>query len=322
MPPPTTLPVGLASLGVPVLGQQVSPAPLSTRPIALPCGYGPALQIDGTSESTSVTGSLGDLIDLQPMNVRVCGTPVAFSVGRHTISFPAGSAFRMTSLFVDSSQKVSAGVRPVRSARVLSWSSSSRKVAVGAGSTTYLQVAQNFSAGWVATFDGKTLAPVVLDGWEQGWMVPAGTAGTVSMTFTPDHLYRAGLLLGGLLLVLLFVLALVGRDRSATDPIGPRRKLPVAALAVVAGFVAVCVGGWLALLLVPLVAIVHRWGDDVDGGNRGHRIRHRRCDRRSGSRRRHSSPQGDIRRSGSIVVSTRTLRGAERRDRRRTSTAG
>ena len=138
-----------------------------------------------------------------------------------------------------------------------------RTVAVGAGPPTYLQLAQNYSGGWVAAFHGRTLEPVRLDGWEQGWILPGGAAGTVTMTFTPDAPYRVGLAIGALLLVVLALLALIRGGRPELEAVGPRRRLPRWALAAGALVVGVAVAGWVALALVPLVVAARRWGTDV-----------------------------------------------------------
>ncbi len=261
-PSPIALPVGLASISIPAVTDHTPTAPAPSTPIDLACGTGPVVQIDGTPVETSISGTLGNLIDLQPMNLTGCTPTVALAAGRHVISFPSGSALRMTGLLLRSPQS---GVFPpqnpaIRSVRITSWSPAKRTLAVGAGGATYVQVADNFSPGWVATLGGRTLAPVRLDGWEQGWIVPAGDAGTVTMIFTPDHAYRVALLLGALLLVLLGLLAFAGPNRSREDPIGQRRRLPVWLLASGAAIVALCVGGVLVFLLVPLIAIAHRWG--------------------------------------------------------------
>lgn len=145
----------------------------------------------------------------------------------------------------------------------MAWGPSVRRVAVGAGAASYLQVAQNYSGGWVAALHGRTLQPVRLDGWEQGWILPGGAAGTVTMTFTPDATYRAGLALGALFLVVLALLALIGDRRPGLEPVGPRRRLPTWALTAGALVVAVAVAGWLAVALVVLVVAARRWGTDV-----------------------------------------------------------
>ena len=113
----------------------------------------------------------------------------------------------------------------------MSWTPGKRTLRIGAGPATYVQVAQNFNTGWVATLDGRTLKAVSLSGWEQGWIVPAGVSGVMTMKFEPDQTYRAALLIGGLFLLALFILALAKGDRSRSRPIGPREKLPAIALA-------------------------------------------------------------------------------------------
>lgn len=134
---------------------------------------------------------------------------------------------------------------------------------VSAGAATYVQISQNYSDGWVATLHDRTLSPVRLDGWEQGWIVPAGAAGTVTMTFTPDGIYRASLALGAFLLVALAILAFALSNQSRLDPSGPRRSPSNWLLAAGAAVATVAVGGWLALVLVPLLAAAYRWGSDV-----------------------------------------------------------
>jgi arabinofuranan 3-O-arabinosyltransferase len=259
---PLPLPVGLSSIGVPALAA-TPPTPFSpSTPIALGCGSGPMVTIDGNAVSTSVTGTLGNLIDLQPMTIHGCTLAgVQLTAGMHVISFPAGSPFLVTGLLARSPTATPApGGSAPRSARVVTWSPSRRSVLVGAGPATYLQVAQNFNPGWVATLGGRSLTAVRLDGWQQGWLVPAGGAGTMTMTFTPDHTYRAALLLGGLFLVLLAILAVAGRGRSPAAPVGPRQRVGVWVLAAAAALIGISVGGWLALALVPLVLVARRWG--------------------------------------------------------------
>lgn len=265
---PVRVPVGLQSIGVPAVTTTTLPASGASAPVTFPCGDGPTVYIDGVAQKTSVTGIYGDLLDLKPMTYRVCQQPsVPLAAGSHIISFKPGGSFQVTGLTAQDQTSV-AGTKaivdtPRRTARITSWNPQHRTVAVSAGPATFVQVSQNFSTGWVATFDGHKLTPVRLDGWQQGWIVPAGAAGTVAMNFSPDSGYRLGLGFGALLLVVLALLAFTGKRRSSLTSVGPRRRLPGWALAVGGGIVAIAVGGWLALVLVPLVAVAHRWGGRV-----------------------------------------------------------
>lgn len=83
-----------------------------------------------------------------------------------------------------------------------------------------LVVPESINGGWAArTQDGRRLAPVTVNGWQQGWVLPAGTEGTVTLTFGPNRTYRLGMA-GGLALLPLLALLAWGRARRAggNDP--------------------------------------------------------------------------------------------------------
>src|SRR5262249_59338260 len=85
-----------------------------------------------------------------------------------------------------------------------------------------LVVHENANAGWQATVNGRALPALRVDGWQQGWLVPAGTSGRVTLRYAPDRLYRLSLLAGLLGVVLLLGLALLpeGRPGPHTSPDG------------------------------------------------------------------------------------------------------
>ena len=56
---------------------------------------------------------------------------------------------------------------------------------------------ENANDGWRATLGGRELTPLRVDGWMQGYLLPAGDGGRVTMEFTPNRLYQAGLGIGG-----------------------------------------------------------------------------------------------------------------------------
>ena len=107
---------------------------------------------------------------------------------------------------------------------------------------------ESLNTGWVAhTSAGTRLTPVAVNGWQQGWVVPAGTSGTITLTFAPNSLYRAGLAGGLALLPLLALMAWWPqrrrpRDDPAARPWAPGPWAAVAVLAagaVIAGVVGV-----------------------------------------------------------------------------------
>jgi arabinofuranan 3-O-arabinosyltransferase len=131
---------------------------------------------------------------------------------------------------------------------------------VSAGPATYLAVAQNYNSGWTATLRGHTLTPIRLDGWQQGYVVPAGSAGVVTMVMAPDGIFRLLLALGAALLVALLALALLPGRRKVNDTGGPRAMPSRWVLFVGALVVLGLIAGPLALVAVPLVFIGRTWG--------------------------------------------------------------
>lgn len=260
-------PVGLRALRIPALGNVPPPAP-DTAPLTLPCGQGPALQVDGSVLPTAVTGTVSQLRDLQPMSLRVCTGPVQIGPGEHLLEAgPSSGAFKITGVIArgpsaPATPALSSAVAPPRQAKVAGpWTARHRTVRLGAGPASYLVVAQNYNAGWRATFDGRTLTPVRVDGWQQAWMVPAGAAGTVTMVYMPDAAYRAALAVGAVLLVALGLLALLRRRRKAPlPPPAAARRVPRLVLAVLGVAVLAAVAGPLALTVVPLALVGYRWG--------------------------------------------------------------
>ena len=261
------LPVGLSRIAIPALNATVAP-PLDTdAPVTLPCGQGPFIQIDGTSIPTALSGTLGDLVDLKPMRMVACPSTrggVNLAAGAHT--FAAANFFRsfeVTSVSMQSAAPVTLSTPRARTARIQSWNAENRSLKVSAGPATYLAVAQNYNAGWTATLDGQTLKPIRLDGWQQGYVIPAGSAGVVKMVMAPDRIFRLLLALGAALLVLLLALALLPGRRKVTDVSEPgampaRWVLFVGTLVVLG-----LISGPLALVAVPLVLIGRKWGRGI-----------------------------------------------------------
>ncbi len=270
---PVPLPVGFAELRV---NGDTNVFTDAATPVRLPCGHGPAVTVDGTSHATAVRGSLGGLVAGGLLRLRVCGDGLSLSAGSHRVVAAPTRSFAVSSLTLtpdDIGTSSSAGTSRV-SVTATDWGTADRTVTVTGNETepVLLDVHENDNAGWVATADGKTLTAVRLDGWQQGWLVPAGVA-TVHLTYRPDSLYRAGLVGSAVLLVVLVVLAVLPsrRPRSGVrwqrEP-GRRQQVvevvAMLALGVLAGGIwfvlAVAVAGALRLLRagrwLPLVAAI------------------------------------------------------------------
>lgn len=84
----------------------------------------------------------------------------------------------------------------------------SGELRIGAGPARVAALTQGFNKGWHGTIGGRDVATVRVDGWRQGFLVPAGPAAVVRVQFGPTWWQRAGLLTGAgavLLLAMLFL---------------------------------------------------------------------------------------------------------------------
>ncbi|MEV7471175.1 glycosyltransferase [Streptomyces kronopolitis] len=95
-----------------------------------------------------------------------------------------------------------------------------------------LRLADAADEGWQATLDGTALKPVTVDGWAQGFALPAG-GGTLDLTHENPLGHTLWLWAQGLLAVTLVVLALPGRRREIDDDLP--EDAPAAQAAAVSG---------------------------------------------------------------------------------------
>ena len=216
------LPVGLSRLSIPALAGLHAVRLNPAVGFSLPCGSGPAVTLDGRTFLTSVAGTIGDLTALDPVRVRLCapGSAARLPAGRHRLLAAAPGAFAFTGIaLTDYRGRACAppcgpagGGTRTRTVTVLSWGAGHRVARIGGGPAAYLEVHQNANVGWTATMRGRRLRPVVLDGWQQGFVVPSGTGGIITLSFSPTKLYHIWIIVSGCG-VLALVLAAVGRRR-------------------------------------------------------------------------------------------------------------
>ena len=233
------------------------------RTISLPCGRGPIIGVAGQFVQTSVTTTVGALLDNEPIPARPCRSePITLPAGQQELLISPGPAF-----IVDGVQLAaplagrlgSAGTDRVDSGQ---WTSDRRVVEVPpSDSVRVLVVPESVNPGWIArSVDGSPLTAVTVNGWQQGWVLPAGTEGTLVLSFASNATYRAGLIGGLALLPLLAALAfLPARRTRALAPARPwhpatavRAAALTAAAAMISGVVGALVAG-LALALRQLL---------------------------------------------------------------------
>jgi arabinofuranan 3-O-arabinosyltransferase len=172
--------------------------------VDLPCGSGPTLTAGARTIESRISVSAADLLQLREVEAFPClpdDTAVVLPSRGQRIVAAAGSVAAPTRVsltataYTDRVDTTPARAIPVS---VLSWQDNERTVELPPGEgARVLVVKENVNVGWQATVDGVTLKPITVDGWQQGWVVPAGVSGEIHLTFLPDRAYRVGLF-GGL----------------------------------------------------------------------------------------------------------------------------
>ncbi|MEV8018178.1 glycosyltransferase family 2 protein [Streptomyces sp. NPDC086554] len=88
-----------------------------------------------------------------------------------------------------------------------------------------LRIADAADEGWTATLDGRPLTRTTLDGWAQGFELPA-TGGRVDVTYEGSAGHTGWLWAQGAMAVVLVVLALPGRRRDVDDDLPEEPVIP------------------------------------------------------------------------------------------------
>lgn len=225
------------------------------RAVALPCGKGPIIGVAGQFIQTSVNTTVGALLDGDPIAAEPCQpAPISLPAGQQELVISPGPAFVADGVQLAgplAAQLSTAAMTPVHTTQ---WQSDRRQVDVSAATEQrVLVVPESINRGWTArTADGAALSPITVNGWQQGWVLPPGTSGPVTMVFAANTAYRIGLFGGLALLPLLVLLAFAPArgQRARVDPAAAWQPGPAAAGAAVllvgyliSGFVGVVVLG-------------------------------------------------------------------------------
>ncbi|WP_198663571.1 alpha-(1-_3)-arabinofuranosyltransferase domain-containing protein [Jiangella endophytica] len=244
----SVLPAGVSE--VEVLGADDLRLPVDeSRTVNIACGDGPELVVGGSSVTTRVEATVGDLLRGRRLDVLPCGDgaePVPVDEGALDVVVRSTGAVRPESATlrpVDELPEPSSSL----DVTVQTWDAAAREVVVPVrDEPAVLAVTENLNTGWTATLNGEALEPVRLDGWAQGFVLPVGSAGVVRLTYGPDGPYRWALLAGLGAVLVVGVLAWRGtRVPAAPSPVPAQR---VSGEAVAAG------GGRRARRTVPLGA--------------------------------------------------------------------
>lgn len=225
-----------------------------TRAVTLPCGKGPIIGVAGQFVQTSVDTTVGALLDGEPIPAKPCqSAPITLPAGQQELVISPGPAFVVDGAQLNAPRAAQITTAPRIPAHVTQWQSDRRKVDVSAADEQrVLVVPESRNPGWTArAADGGELKPITVNGWQQGWVLPPGTSGTITLDFAANGAYRIGLFGGLSLLPLLVLLAFLParRPRVPGDPARPWRPGPTATAGAVfvVGFL---VSGFAGVLVV------------------------------------------------------------------------
>jgi arabinofuranan 3-O-arabinosyltransferase len=257
-------PVQISNIEIPGVAQLAEQSP--SAPVRLGCGAGPAIQVNGRAVATRASGTVADIMGGRPMTFTACSA-VPMAAGRDIVTEPEADAFSVQAVTMARSGALAVAGRgaAARAVTAVTWTPSRRVLRVVAGQPSYLIVNENFNAGWRAMLHGRSLQPVRLDGWKQGWLLPAGSRGLVTLTYQPDAQYRAALFAGlGALGVLLLIAAVPFRRRQVVVPVTddepPARPASMRAWALcvvvlLTGLLGLWTGGYAGAALLPAMTL-------------------------------------------------------------------
>jgi arabinofuranan 3-O-arabinosyltransferase len=262
--------IGISELRLPGI-QAASRASTDPKLVQLPCGSGPTMRVDGEVFVTSATTHVASLRELSPVTFRPCGggSAITLASGQHEVVLSSTPRWTAGGIVLRSDAAIEPSGAAPGTADVQRWGSTNRTVQLGPRSTdSVLVVHENVNAGWKAKLNGVALRPVTIDGWQQGYLVPAGSSGLVTIDFGPQRPFRAALLVGVIGICLLGLLAWIPGRRGAV-------RLPMAAasgkvmIPVLGLGLAVAIAGIVVGCLMWLGAYLLSWVISVSLGASG-----------------------------------------------------
>ncbi len=215
--------IGLTGIDIPAITDLYPESVDLNKTITVNCVSGPTLFIDNNQIKFSGTSTLGKFVNQSSIALSPCSeNSITLSQGINKIDTDSGkNLIKLDQIVLGSPPLLSAETTPSRRISIKKWGDVDRSVTIEAGKENILVVNEIFNKGWAATYHGHELNPIQIDGWRQGFYVPSGSAGKVALSFTPNSAYQIGTIIGLILLIGLFVLAMwPDRKKRNYAPVG------------------------------------------------------------------------------------------------------
>ncbi|KRE41314.1 alpha-(1-_3)-arabinofuranosyltransferase domain-containing protein [Knoellia sp. Soil729] len=228
-----------------IVGHPFAP-PVDT--VSSGCGEGPRVTVDGQFVPTAAEGRRDALFGIGAFTWRTCEPVRVAAASSHTLTVDSWRGLAPRSAVLAPERDATAAHSQVVSHRR---PTPTRLTAdLSSGALRVLVMGENANPGWQATLGGSRLAAQVVDGRRQGFVVPTGAAGRLTIEFAPDRAYRWGLGAGSVMAALVVLLA-VWPDRATRRRVarGAKRYGAVPVLTATATATATVV--WCALIAGP-----------------------------------------------------------------------
>ncbi|MBF6176150.1 DUF3367 domain-containing protein [Nocardia blacklockiae] len=264
-------PPGFAEVSV--LGPDYPPPAPLDRPVTVDCEHGPTLAVAGKLVHTTVTATAGELRSGAPVPAQVCGVADRTQAGPEgDFAAENGGEPESTPGTTDVALpggRVDLAVAPtdlfsVDEVKLNRTDAAPQPVSAPPG-TRLLVLPLSSNVGWRAhTADGQDLKPLVVDGWQQAWLVPPDAAGPITVEFPTDRWYRLAIFGGLLLLVPLVALAIPWRTRREQDLDTPPRPWQSRVLGISGlALAALVIGGAAGTALTAAGFVAVRFGSRI-----------------------------------------------------------
>lgn len=191
---PSVLPVGIVEVGID--GLEAPPTP---DRIDEACRTD-LVEVDGEPVSTSLRGTTGDALAGRALELVACdGTPLDLAEGSNTLRTGNGglTGFDLDRLVLRSDAGGAASTSdgplvdppPAPELTIEDHDRTSYDLTVAEATDPFwLVLAQSHNEGWTATVDGEDLGPPTLvNGYANGWEVPAGSSLEIRLEWTPQR---------------------------------------------------------------------------------------------------------------------------------------
>lgn len=170
--------------------------PLFGAPTDVDSGCLGLVLVDGRSVDVRVTGPADDALDREELSLRACGTEPIETSGTFTVAGDGRSfGLDVDQVVLRSGEDAVTSPVPPGPVTVLDHDDTSYRLSVPASDRDrWLILGQSHNPGWEATVDGVSLgAPRLVDGFANGWLLPAGPDVVVTLTWTPQRLVTMSL---------------------------------------------------------------------------------------------------------------------------------